>query len=143
LDSDQAKVSGMKWFPFNKGGAFRKWYGNNELIVNYQDNGVEIKADVLKKYKYLKSPDFVVKNSKTYFHEGLTWSALSNDFSIRWFPKGAICADKGQGLFADKDILFYCCGYLNSCVAKMFLSLISPTLDFNCGYVRKLPFMIS
>lgn len=143
LDSDQAKVSGMKWFPFNKGGAFRKWYGNNELIVNYQDNGVEIKADVLKKYKYLKSPDFVVKNSKTYFHEGLTWSALSNDFSIRWFPKGAICADKGQGLFADKDILFYCCGYLNSCVARMFLSLISPTLDFNCGYVRKLPFMIS
>ena len=133
----------MKWFPFNKGGAFRKWYGNNELIVNYQDNGAEIKADVLKKYEYLKSPDFVVKNSKIYFHEGLTWSALSNDFSIRWFPKGAICADKGQGLFADKDILFYCCGYLNSCVAKMFLSLISPTLDFNCGYVRKLPFMVS
>lgn len=143
MDSEQAQASGRKWFPFNKGGSFCKWYGNNELIVNYQNDGAEIKADVLRKYKYLKTPDFVVKNSKTYFNEGLTWSALSNEFSIRWFPTGAICADKGQGLFADEPILLYSCGYLNSCVAKMFLGLVSPTLDFNCGYVRKLPFIVS
>ncbi len=143
MNSEQAHASGRKWFPFNKGGSFCKWYGNNELIVDYQNNGAEIKADVLRKYKYLKTPDFVVKNSKTYFYEGLTWSALSNEFSIRWFPTGAICADKGQGLFANKPLLIYSCGYLNSCVAKMFLSLVSPTLDFNCGYVRKLPFIVS
>ncbi len=141
-DSKDAKKSGKRWFPFNKGGAYCKWYGNNELVVNYKNDGEEIKSDVLRKYKYLKTPDFVVKNSKTYFHEGLTWSALSNDFSIRWFPKGAICADKGQGLFAEKDILYYVCGFLNSCITKVYLQFISPTLDFNCGYIRKLPFRV-
>ena len=140
LNPDEAKNSTKRWFPFNKGGSYRKWYGNNELIVNYENNGAAIKADVLRKYTYLSTPDFVVKNSKTYFNEGLTWSALSNDFSIRWFPQGAICADKGQGLFADKHTLFYSCGLLNSCVSRLFLRFVSPTLDFNCGYVRKIPY---
>ena len=140
MDVDSAKKSGKRWFPFNKGGGFSKWYGNNELVVNYEKDGSAIKSDVLRKYPYLKTPDFVVKNSKTYFREGLTWSALSNSFSIRWFPKGAICADKGQGLFDNEAALYYDCGFLNSKVAQMYLKLISPTLDFNCGYVRKVPF---
>lgn len=138
-----AQKSGKKWFPFNKGGTYRKWYGNNELIVNYQNDGENIKKDVLRKYPYLKTPEFVVKNSKTYFKEGLTWSALSNDFSIRWFPTGAICADKGQGLFVQqKEMLLFYCGILKTIVAQLFLSLLSPTLDFNCGYVRKLPVIL-
>ena len=142
MDSETAKNSDKKWFPFNKGGGFCRWYGNNELVVNYENDGIAIKADVLRKYPYLKTPDFVVKNSKTYFNEGLTWSALSNTFSIRWFPKGAICADKGQGLFDNGASLYYDCGFLNSKVAQMYLRLISPTLDFNCGYVRKVPFKL-
>lgn len=142
INSEKAQESKKKWFPFNKGGTYQKWYGNNDLVVNYQNDGFEIKQSVLKKYTYLKSPDFVVKNSKTYFREGLTWSALSNEFSIRWFPNGAICADKGQGLFSeDKHILLYSCGLLNSKVASLYLSLISPTLDFNCGYVREIPYV--
>ena len=140
MRAEIAKESGKRWFPFNKGGGFCKWYGNNDLVVNYENDGMAIKADVLRKYTYLKTPDFVVKNSKTYFSEGLTWSALGNVFSIRWFPTGAICADKGQGLFDSKENLYYDCGFLNSKVAEMYLRLISPTLDFNCGYVRKVPF---
>lgn len=143
MDADTAKKSNKKWFPFNKGGEFCKWYGNNALVVNYANNGEEIKADVLKKYTYLKTPDFVVKNSKTYFLEGLTWSALGKTFSIRWFPEGAICADKGQGLFDRREKLCYDCGFLNSKVAELYLQLISPTLDFNCGYVRKVPFVFA
>ena len=125
MTEELALKSRKKWFPFNKGGTFCKWYGNNDLVVNYENDGYEIKADVLRKYTYLKTPDFVVKNSKTYFKEGLTWSALSTEFSIRWFPQGAICADKGQGLFAKEDMLAYDCGLLNSCVARMYLKLIS------------------
>lgn len=143
MNAEVARESGKKWFPFNKGGGFCKWYGNNDLVVNYEKDGMEIKADVLRKYTYLKTPDFVVKNSKTYFSEGLTWSALSNAFSIRWFPEGAICADKGQGLFDKNNMLYYDCGFLNSKVAQMYLHLISPTLDFNCGYIRKVPFEFS
>lgn len=143
MNAEEAADSDRKWFPFNKGGSYCKWYGNNDLVVNYENDGMAIKADVLRKYTYLKTPDFVVKNSKTYFKEGLTWSALSNDFSIRWFPKGAICADKGQGLFADEKVALFSCGLLNSVVAKLYLKLISSTLDFNCGYVRKVPFVFS
>ncbi len=142
-NADSAKESQKTWFPFNKGGSFRKWYGNNDLLVNYGNDGEAIKRDVLRKYPYLKTPDFVVKNSKTYFHGGLTWSALSNDFSIRQFPDGAICADKGQGLFADVDIQLYSAALLNSKVGAYFLQVVSPTLDFNCGYVRKVPFISS
>lgn len=143
MSQETAIKSDKRWFPFNKGGGFCKWYGNNDLVVNYENDGRAIKADVLKKYTYLKTPDFVVKNSKTYFLEGLTWSALGNIFSIRWFPQGAICADKGQGLFDNKEKLYYDCGLLNSKVAEMYLRLISPTLDFNCGYVRKVPFVFN
>lgn len=141
-DAEDAKKSKIKWFPFNKGGSFKKWYGNNELVVNYQYDGSEIKASVLRKYTYLKTPDFVVKNSKYYFQKGLTWSALANDFSIRYFPNGAICADKGQGLFSDNNLYYYC-ALLNSKVADIFLRMVSPTLDYNCGYVRKIPCIVN
>lgn len=137
-----AKNSKNVWFPFNKGGSFRKWYGNNDLVVNYYNDGEEIKSSVLKKYTYLKTPDFVVKNTKYYFKECLTWSALSSgNFSIRYSKQGAICADKGQGLFAPKDLMIYSCGLLNSAVAELYLSMISPTLDYNCGYIRLVPFI--
>ena len=137
-----AKNSKNVWFPFNKGGSFRKWYGNNDLVVNYFNDGEEIKSSVLKKYTYLKTPDFVVKNTKYYFKECLTWSALSSgNFSIRYSKQGAICADKGQGLFAPKDLMIYSCGLLNSAVAELYLSMISPTLDYNCGYIRLVPFI--
>lgn len=139
--SNMANISQKIWFPFNKGGSFRKWYGNNDLIVNYKNDGELIKKDVLKKYTYLKTPDFVVKNSKTYFKGGLTWSAISNVFSIRKFDDGAICADKGQGFFADLSTQLYSAALLNSKVGTYFLKIISPTLDFNCGYVRKVPFI--
>lgn len=137
-----AKASNGVWFPFNKGGSFRKWYGNNDLVVNYYNDGEEIKTSVLKKYTYLNTPDFVVKNTKYYFKECLTWSALSSgDFSIRYSKQGAICADKGQGLFASRDLMDYSCGLLNSVVAKLYLSMVSPTLDYNCGYIRLVPFI--
>ena len=140
--TEAAKESGKRWFPFNKGGSFRKWYGNNELVVNYENDGESIKRDVLAKYTYLKTPDFVVKNSRYYFNEGLTWSALtSGNFSIRSFDAGAICADKGQGLFADEKTKIYSCALLNSKVATMYLKMVSPTLDYNCGYVRLIPYI--
>lgn len=139
------KCSTYKWFPFNKGGSYRKWYGNNDLVVNFENDGEEIKKVVLEKYPYLNTPDFVVSNQQYYFKEGLTWSVLSsNRFSMRYALPGSICADKGQGLFCeDKDLLMYCNGFLNSVVASHFLQFISPMLDYNCGYVRKIPFIVN
>ncbi|MDE5882851.1 MAG: BREX-1 system adenine-specific DNA-methyltransferase PglX [Muribaculaceae bacterium] len=135
----EADLSGIKWFPYNKGGTFRKWYGNNDLVVNFQFDGVEIKRDVIQKYPYLNgNTDFVVKNQQFYFRSGITWSALANKISFRYFPQGYIFDAKGQCLFSD-DMLFYIQGMVNSCVMDRYLSFITPALDFNCGYVGLVP----
>lgn len=141
----EAQESKSKWFPFNKGGGFRKWFGNNQLVVNFKNDGEEIKQDVKNKYPYLKgNTDFVVKNQAYYFNEGITWSAISSGcISLRRFPSGFICADKGQGLFCDSNLINYYCSLLNSKIATYFLSFISPTLDFNAGYVSKVPAKVS
>jgi hypothetical protein len=137
-----AVTSQKVWFPFNKGGAYRKWYGNFQLVVNWRNDGEEIKESILRKYPYLNgNPDFVAKNPDFYFREGLSWSALSSsDFSLRRQPAGFIFADKGQAMFPDasrdwREIL----GVMNSKVAKSFLQTLSPTLDFNAGYIAKVP----
>ena len=138
--SGESLTSSRKWYPFNKGGSFRKWFGNNELVVNYQFDGKEMKAEVLRKYTYLKTPDFVVKNPQYYFRKGLTWSALSSGaFSLRAFGVGFLFADKGQSIFCDESKYDYLLAFFNSTVANVLLRVVSPTLDYNCGYVRKVP----
>ena len=138
----EALLSTKKWFPFNKGGAFRRWAGNNELVVNWENDGEAIKSSIISKYPYLNgNPDFVAKNPDFYFRVGLTWSALSSGlFSLRDQPAGFIFADKGQAMFpydiANKNKLL---GLLNSTPIIFFLEAISPTLDFNAGYISKIP----
>lgn len=141
-DREEAMESRKRWFPFNKGGSFRRWGGNAELVVNWENDGEEIKDSILTKYPYLNgNPDFVAKNPNYYFKPGLTWSALSSGlFSIRFQPKGFIFADKGQAMFPFKqDDILPLEGLLNSKVVVEFLKAISPTLDFNAGYIAKVP----
>ncbi|MEN9898795.1 MAG: hypothetical protein RLZZ66_2444 [Pseudomonadota bacterium] len=142
-NSSEAQKSGFKWFPYNKGGAFRKWYGNQDFVVNWENDGEEIKDNILRKYTYLKTPDFVAKNQTYYFRAGITWSALSSSsISMRIYDEGMIFADKGQGLFVlndeNKHIVL---GLMNSNVVNKLLKAISPTLDFHSGYILKLPFV--
>lgn len=141
---DEAKDSSRKWFPFNKGGSYKKWAGNYELVVNWGDDGREIKESILSKYPYLNTPDFVAKNPNFYFKEGLSWSALSSgDFSLRLQPKGFIFADKGQAMFPhNSSNLYGLLGYMNSSVAMHFMKALAPTLDFNLGYISKVPVVI-
>ncbi|NLV30313.1 MAG: BREX-1 system adenine-specific DNA-methyltransferase PglX [Acidobacteria bacterium] len=141
-DREEAMESRKRWFPFNKGGSFRRWGGNAELVVNWENDGADIKDSILTKYPYLNgNPDFVAKNPNYYFKPGLTWSALSSGlFSIRFQPKGFIFADKGQAMFPFKrDGILNLEGLLNSKVVVEFLKAISPTLDFNAGYIAKVP----
>lgn len=137
MDIITAKESCLKWFPFNKGGAYRKWYGNNDSIVNYQYDGIEIKKNVLKKYPYLKTPDFVVKNQSMYFLENGTWTAItSGSFSVRYSPKGFIISNAGMGIFS-KKYLRYVIALLNSNSLVKLLRAISQTLNFNAGDIEK------
>ncbi len=139
-DSNAAAVrSGRKWFPHNKGGAVRKWYGNRELIVNWKDDGKEIKEYVDSRYPYLKGNiDYVIKDRGFFFREGVAWShSTASFFSARYSPVGAISNVEGPTLFAAEP--FYFLGLLNSAPASLLMSILNPALHFLVGTVRELP----
>lgn len=132
--------SNKKWFPFNKGGEFRKWYGNQDFVVNWFNDGFEIKENILRKYPYLKTPDFVAKNQMFYFKESVSWSKISSSqFSVRYFPKGFVFADAGMSMFSESIHLDWLCGLFNSNVATDYLCKISPTLNFEAGTIGNFP----
>lgn len=139
-DGINAFASGKKWFPCNKGGAFRKWYGNNEYVVNWKDNGKEISNFVDANGNLRSRP----QNRQYYFMKGATWSTLSSaDFSMRYTPKGFIFETKGSMCFAkDRLALKYIIGVLNSKVTKSLLLVLSPTLDYHEGPLSRVPIII-
>ena len=131
-----ALASGKKWFPCNKGGEFRKWYGNNYYVVNWENDGNEIRS-FYKNGRLASRP----QNIDFYFHEGLTWSALSSaSLSMRFSPVGFISEHKGTMCFgaSHKDHLL-CLSALNSTSAEACLKILCPTLDFGEGAVGKVP----
>ncbi len=145
LDRQTATTSDLKWFPYNKGGEFRKWYGNQDYVVNYQHDGAAIKNDVLTKYPYLKTPDFVVKNPDTYFKPCLSWSKISSgSVAFRYFPQGFLYDVSGCSIFFERiEDLYYYAGFLNSTVCSNILEIISPTLNYETGHIAILPILES
>ena len=140
MNREEATKSCRKWFPHNKGGAFRRWYGNNDYVVDYQFDGAEIKKSVLKKYPYLKTPDFVVKNQRFYFQESISWSLVtSGEFSVRYYEKGTIPNLAGISCYPLKEQLYYLLGLLNSPIASAITKIINPTINLNAGDVAKFP----
>ena len=139
----EAKKSQMKWFPYNKGGDFRKWYGNNDYVVNYKNDGKEIKANVLKKYPYLKTPDFVVKNTQYYFKKCISWSLISSSATaFRYKQNGFIFDVSGMSLFSS-DNLYYLLGLCNTKIAYIILNIVAPTINFQVGDIAKIPIIIN
>ncbi|WP_302886611.1 BREX-1 system adenine-specific DNA-methyltransferase PglX [uncultured Slackia sp.] len=120
-----------KWYPCNKGGSFRKWYGNFEIVINWQEDGAEIKG----------FQGSVIRNPSYYLREGLTWGTISSSLlSMRYTPKGFIFESKGAMCFAESSTIMKCClGALNSSPAMRFLSILCPTLDFHEGPVGRVP----
>lgn len=129
-----AARSGIKWFPITKGGSFRRWYGNMSYIVNWENNGIE-----LKNFK-----GSVIRNEKKYFTSaGTTWSTIaSGKPSFRYFNKSWLFETKGSVCFPHKEeITLLIMGYLNSPIAFKCLQMLSPTLDYHEGPVGKIPFI--
>ena len=128
-----AQLSGKKWFPCTKGGSYRKWYGNNDYVVNWQDDGKELKTH----------PSSVIRNERYYFSSGLTWSTLANKLSMRILPQGLIFESKGAKIhFEDSKYYYYILACLNSIVTTEFLKILSPTLDFHEGPMGRVPLII-
>lgn len=122
-----------KWFPYNKGGEFRKWYGNRENLVNWENKGEEIKSRL-----DWKSKKPTIRNFDFHFREGFTWSTISSSgFSCRYTPDGALFDNGGCTLFSDKE-LHYLGGMLNTKIAKRYFEFLSPTLNFQPGDIGKM-----
>ncbi|KDB04510.1 restriction enzyme [Defluviimonas sp. 20V17] len=137
-DREESVSSGAKWFPYNKGGGNRKWFGHNEYFVNWENDGAEIIQLAADKYG---SPSRQIQNTQYYFKDGITWSSLSSEnISMRSNGPGFLFDSKGNSMFFDEGVdqrvyLALC----NSSVAAHFMHMLAPTLDFNAGAVAKLP----
>lgn len=135
-----------KWFVYLKGGSFRRWYGNYDYVVNWMNDGAEIKEISNIKYPYLKGNlDFVLGGQMYFFKPGYTWSSLtSGNLGIRKFGKGCIFDAKGQCFFPysenSGDQLL---GFFNSKVFSKYGEILSPTLDYNSGVISKAPILFS
>ena len=119
-----------RWYPYNKGGGYRKWYGFNEYLIDWYDDAAEIrkiKTAVIANYQYFMKP-------------GLTWSTVSSKkFSIRWFDKGYIFDNGGCCIFELGSKRYYLLALLNSTVFEYIFGQANPTLNFQSGEVAKFP----
>ena len=140
VDRDSALDSNLKWFPYNKGGEFQKWYGNQDYLVNWENDGVEIQNFFDEKGKLRSRP----QNKDYYFKESISWTLLSSSyFAIRTFPKGFIFDVNGMSLFIDKDYFKFIASFLSTKLAFYFLKIINPTLAFQVGNIKALPIIFN
>ena len=129
-----SEFSGLKWFPYNKGGDYRRWYGNREYVVNWENSGSEIKSRL-----NLLTEKPTIRNESFYFSPGFSWTTVSSGgFSARFSPEGAIFDNGGCTLFSDNKLYLYG-SLLNSKIASRYLEFISPTLNFQPGDIGKIP----
>lgn len=130
----------VKWVPYNKGGDFRKWYGNVTYVVNWENDGQEIRNFYGENGKLASRP----QNVEFYFKQCGTWSKVTSaSFSMRYIPHGYVFDVAGCSLFCDEKRLKYILAFANTVCNKAILSFISPTLNFEVGHVASLPIIWS
>ena len=137
---DESISSKKKWFPYNKGGEYRKWYGNTIEVVNWENNGKEIR-EYNNYLNATRTSNIGIANTQYYFKESGTWGLVSSArFSVRYSPKGAIFDTGGSSLFSDN--IKYLIGLLNTKIVQEIMRIQNPTLNFQPGNVSKIPIII-
>ena len=133
---DDALKSNCRWFPYNKGGDFRKWYGNNDCVVNWENDGYGIRHFYDEKGKLRSRP----QNMDTYFKESITWSKISSGImAFRYKPYGHVYDVAGTSIFAEHDMLMYLQGFCNSRIAMAIAKILSPTINYEVGHIANFP----
>ena len=123
-----------KWFPHRKGGSFRRWFGNNEIFINWGSDGATIKS-------FEKSN---IRALNKQLRAGLGWSRISSgQFSLRWYDEGQIFDSTGPSMFLDSDVANVTLAFLNSKAINLILSGLSPTLDYRLTNLSKLPLPVN
>jgi hypothetical protein len=140
--SEDAAASGKRWFPHNKGGSYRKWYGNQDYVVDWEENGRRIKETVLEKYPYLNGdPNFVVHDDGYYFAPSISWSEITiGATAFRYYPEGFTFNVKGMSAFplqgcSHQQLLSLC----NANFVQRIVEILNPTVGFGINNFRSLP----
>ena len=124
----------FKWFPYNKGGDYRKWYGNQDYVVNWENEGFDVK----------NFKGSVVRNPSFYFKKSITWSRISSSyFGVRFSPEGFIFDVNGPSLFVPEKYYYYIGGLLCSKISTILLSILNPTIAFQAGNINMLPIIFN
>lgn len=131
---DDSAVASEKWYPFQKGGEYRKWYGNHEYVVNWRNNGYDIREATK------DCSGGRVLSSEFYFNEGVCWSTItSSNFSARYFPSGFIFSNAAGGIFSDKLNVIEIASLTNSKIPNYLFNLMNPTLNYSSGLIARCP----
>ncbi|TLF40498.1 BREX-1 system adenine-specific DNA-methyltransferase PglX [Lacticaseibacillus casei] len=134
--NEEATKSSARWFPYNKGGSYRKWSGNYDFVVDWKNNGVAIR-NFTRGTTQIKSR---VMSSDTYFHSAITWSLItSGGFSIRYRRSGSIHDSAGKEAFGSESNLLLVLGLLNSKLGDYIFKLLNPTINMQIGDFRNFP----
>ena len=134
-NTEESKNDLYKWYPY-KGGEFRKWYGNNDYIVNWENDGFEIRNFTDGKGKVRSRP----QNTQFYFRESFSWSLVSSGVAaFRYKPTGHIFDVAGMSCFAPREKLFYLLALCNTKVVTSILEIVAPTINYQCGDIANIP----
>lgn len=139
-ENEEQSSSGLyKWYPYNKGGEFRKWYGNNDYVVNWEYNGREIRNFTDDKGKLRSRP----QNTQFYFRESFSWSLVTSSVAaFRYKPMGHIFDVAGMSCFSQTNLL-YLLALCNTKVVMKILEIIAPTINYQCGDIANIPVILS
>ena len=134
FDAQSDRCSFFKWYPFSKGGPFRRWYGNNDSIVKWFHDG-----ELIKNFS-----GSAVRNSNQNFKDGLTWGGIGSKFAVRKCSNGCVFSVSGKGIvdISPRVSNLYLLGLCNSVISDFILSITSPTLGYEVGYIANLPVKI-
>ena len=135
---EQAKASHKKWFPYVKGGEFRKWYGNHDWVVNWENDGFELLNMKAEGYKVGSTN----QNLSFIFRGAVCWTKISSSFSARLVPEGFLMDDASPFMAPFvKESYYLCLGLYNSVVCQEYLNLMNPTMNFSPGTVSDIPYV--
>ncbi|HAV5483646.1 TPA: BREX-1 system adenine-specific DNA-methyltransferase PglX [Acinetobacter baumannii] len=137
-NNNEAYQSQKKFFPYIKGGEFRRWSGNREYIVNWYNDGEEVKNLIDSDTGRIRSHNY---NGQYGFQSGFTWSGISSGtFAVRFVPSGYMFDAKGpMGFIIDKSNSKKILAFLNSSITNHFIRMLAPTMDFKLGHILNLP----
>jgi type II restriction/modification system DNA methylase subunit YeeA len=141
LSREEAKKEKRKWFPYLKGGNFRKWYGNYESVVNWENDGYLLRNSLHPKENRVLATNF---NLEYIFKPNINWGAVSSsDFAARFCENGALFDAGGSACFPSSHNIKTVLGFLNSTVSTKLLKALNPTVNYQAGNISDLPLMLT